>query len=91
MEHLDIISMEKADPISDIITIFPYGNGGGYWDSIIFIESRDSAINEPIKALFNQLLPTKGDYLYSIVNNSSLPKTRQTFELDGREVQVDNT
>ncbi|PEX40000.1 S-layer protein [Bacillus cereus] len=82
---------KKADPLSDIITIFPYGNGGGYWDSIIFIESRDSAINEPIKALFNQLLPTKGDYLYSIVNNPNLPKIRQTFELDGRAVQVNNT
>lgn len=81
---------ETGDSLSDIITIFPYGDGGNYWDSEIFISSKDSAINEPLKALFNQILPTKGNYLHNIVTNQNLSKTKQTFELDGREVEVDN-
>ncbi|AXO97989.1 S-layer homology domain-containing protein [Bacillus anthracis] len=50
------------------------------------ISSEDPVLNEPVKKILNTLLPTKADYLYSLIKNPTA--SSRTIELDGRKVEI---
>ncbi|WP_436866094.1 S-layer homology domain-containing protein [Bacillus fungorum] len=50
----------------------------------MYISSEDPVLNEPVKKILKNLLPTKGDYLYNIMKNPTA--SSRTIELDGRKV-----
>ena len=52
----------------------------------MFISSDDPVLNEPVKKILKNLLPTKGDYLYNIMKNPTA--SSRTIELDGRKVTL---
>ncbi|MGN4611251.1 S-layer homology domain-containing protein [Bacillus cereus group sp. MYBK71-2] len=52
----------------------------------MYITSDDPVLNEPVKKILNTLLPTKSDYLYSIIKNPTA--SSRTIELDGRKVEI---
>ncbi|MFF1993539.1 S-layer homology domain-containing protein [Bacillus mycoides] len=52
----------------------------------MFISSDDPVLNEPVKKILKNLLPTKGDYLYNIMKNPTA--SSRTIELDGRKVEI---
>jgi len=64
-----------------------YFNFSPYDDSAyrMSIHSDDSALNEPVKKILNTLLPTKTDYLYSLIKNPTA--SSRTIELDGRKIE----
>ncbi|MGH0595067.1 S-layer homology domain-containing protein [Bacillus pretiosus] len=52
----------------------------------MIISSDDPVLNEPVKKILNTLLPTKADYLYSLIKNPTA--SSRTIELDGRKVEI---
>ncbi|MED0951199.1 hypothetical protein P4T70_24425 [Bacillus mobilis] len=66
-----------------------YTPGNGEWDVTIFIYNGNKAIDEPLKALFNKMLPTKGNELYTVVNTPEVKS--QELILDGRKIRIDKT
>ncbi|MDJ1478486.1 S-layer homology domain-containing protein [Bacillus sp. LS15-K4] len=52
----------------------------------MFIYSDDPVLNEPVKKILKNLLPTKGDYLFNIMKNPTA--SSRTIELDGRKVEM---
>lgn len=55
-------------------------------DMNLFIFQSDAENDKKIKTLLNWILPTKGDYLYNVLDDKNL--TAQTLELDGRTVTI---
>ncbi|MFJ8531421.1 S-layer homology domain-containing protein [Bacillus sp. NPDC094106] len=74
----------EGDSMFNLMDLFVHE--GEQWEVKMFIYSGDSVLDEPVKQMFNTLLPTQSDYLFNIINNKG-PK-EQTFELDGRTVEV---
>lgn len=79
---------EKGDHSFDLMHFYPQKSG--QWDATMYIYSNSQLINKPAKTLLNKLLPTKGEYLYSLIQNPNFPYGEQRFELDGRMVKVVN-
>lgn len=52
----------------------------------MYITRDDTVLNEPVKKILNTLLPTKSDYLYSLIKNPTA--SSRTIELDGRKVEI---
>jgi len=55
-------------------------------DMNLFIFQSNAEYDKKIKTLLNWILPTKGDYLYNVLDDKNL--TAQTLELDGRTVKI---
>lgn len=81
------------------VIINPYGaNGAVNFTSLDFTvgsDDRDMSLgimqsnsdtDKKIKTILNWILPTKGDYLYSVLDTKGLQP--QTLELDGRTVNI---
>ncbi|TKI80417.1 S-layer homology domain-containing protein, partial [Bacillus wiedmannii] len=64
-----------------------YFNFSPYDDSAyrMSIHRDDPVLNEPVKKILNTLLPTKADYLYSLIKNPTA--SSRTIELDGRKIE----
>ena len=75
---------KDADKIFDVANL--YAIGDGQWDVSIFIFNGDNSIDEPLRKIFNRLLPTEGAKLYEIVNNAE--SGVQEIELDNRFVKI---
>ncbi|MDX5853101.1 hypothetical protein SIM22_03055 [Bacillus cereus group sp. BfR-BA-01363] len=76
---------KEADKMFDVANL--YATGDGQWDVTLFIYNDDSAINDSLHKLLNNLLPNKGDDLYSILDSSKL--TSQEMVMDGRVIKID--
>jgi len=63
-----------------------YAIGDGQWDVSIFIFNGDNSIDEPLRKIFNHLLPTEGAKLYEIVNHAE--SGVQEIELDNRLIKI---
>ncbi|MDD8003072.1 S-layer homology domain-containing protein [Bacillus cereus] len=50
------------------------------------IHRDDPVLNTPVKKILNTLLPTKADYLYSLIKNPTA-SSRTIEELDGRKIE----
>lgn len=81
------------------LTLNPYGaNGGANFaqmgftvgsdnrDMTLGVYQSNSEIDKKIKTILNWILPTKGDYLYNLLDTNS-PQS-QTLQLDGRTITV---
>lgn len=66
-----------------------FATGNGEWDVKIFIYNGNNAVDEPLKALFNKLLPIKGNELFSIVNTPGVKS--QELVLEGRKIRINKT
>ncbi|WP_283747763.1 S-layer homology domain-containing protein [Bacillus thuringiensis] len=75
---------ENADTLYDVmrVQITPNTN----YEYRIFINNDDPSVNASIKKMFNEILPTKGDYLYSVIDDSGLKN--QTLKLDSRTIAI---
>jgi hypothetical protein len=63
---------------------------GGIKDMSLIIEEKDDSFNESLKQLLNEILPTQGDKLYSILHSVANKEGvhSQELEMDGRRVIV---
>jgi hypothetical protein len=81
------------------LTLNPYGANGGInftkmnfsvlsdkYDINLTILQSDAQTDQKVKTILNWILPTKGDYLYSVLDTNGLKS--QTLELDGRTVNI---
>ncbi|PFQ37751.1 hypothetical protein [Bacillus cereus] len=66
-----------------------YATGNGEWDVKIFIYNGNNAVDEPLKALFNKMLPIKGNELFSIINTPGVKS--QELLLEGRKIRINKT
>ncbi|MDF9599519.1 hypothetical protein P7D15_18090 [Bacillus cereus] len=78
---------KKGDDSYTISNIYTPGNGE--WDVKLFIYNGNKLIDEPLKALFNKMLPTKGEELYSLVNTPNVKSQELVF--DGRRIKISKT
>jgi FOG: Glucan-binding domain (YG repeat) len=60
--------------------------GSGDRDMSLLIYQSSSEIDKKIRSSLNWILPTKGDYLYNVIDTKDL--TSQTLELDGRTITI---
>jgi hypothetical protein len=83
------------------LTLNPYGSQGaaqfssmdfsaqsGNIDMNLTIYQSTPEIDQKIQTILNWILPTQGNTLYSILNNSNC--SSQTIELDGRTISIDD-
>ncbi|MZK49038.1 hypothetical protein [Clostridium beijerinckii] len=81
------------------LTLNPYGASGGAnfaqmgftvgsgdRDMTLNIYQSNSDVDKKVKTILNWILPTQGDYLYSVLDTNGLKS--QTLELDGRTVNI---
>ncbi|WP_144537301.1 hypothetical protein [Bacillus thuringiensis] len=75
---------KDSDKMFDVANL--YAIGDGQWDVSIFIFNGDNSIDEPLRKIFNHLLPTEGAKLYEIVNHAE--SGVQEIELDNRLIKI---
>lgn len=66
--------------------ILGFTTGTGSRDMTLTIMQSNTDADKKIKTILNWILPTKGDYLYSVLDTNGLKS--QTLELDGRTINV---
>lgn len=67
-------------------TSLDFTTGSGDRDMTLTIMQSNSDTDKKIKTILNWILPTKGDYLYSVLDTNGLKS--QTIELDGRTINI---
>jgi hypothetical protein len=67
-----------------------FRSDGGVKDMSLIIEEKDDSFNESLKQSLNEILPTQGDKLYSILHSVANKEGfhSQVLEMDGRRVIV---
>ncbi|WP_270565036.1 hypothetical protein [Clostridium beijerinckii] len=60
--------------------------GSGSRDMTLIVMQSNPEIDKKIKTILNWILPTQGDYLYTVLDTNGLKS--QTLQLDGRTVNI---
>ncbi|MDX5853099.1 S-layer homology domain-containing protein [Bacillus cereus group sp. BfR-BA-01363] len=75
---------ENGEKLFDVMRVQITPNAD--YEYRVFINSDDPSVNTAVQKMFNEILPTQGNHLYNIIDNSNVEN--QTLELDGRSIKI---